>query len=669
MAALVRQKEIAMTKTSAPTNSRTNSQTSASLILRTTVPAIVMSLAILLSALPTNAQDQQTGTAGGNGGTPFTINCPNGKAMIGLGGSTFAVGNFVDSLFGRCSSVQPGGDRFGNVTSTNIASAPGGSTIGTCPDNQVVSGIRVFPSVVTAGTLVGGISLFCRALGNDGRTTGGASIGPGMTGGAGFSTPVDLQCPNNLPAKGFFGQSGDFVDRVGLVCALPDVSAPEITSFTLSSAAVTGSQNVTASITLDKPVPPSGTDIALSDNGGAAVTFASNPLHLTSGNSGTVQVRTNPVAAVTNVTVTAAIGQSNRTAALQVNPPAVIRITFNPGQVTGGSSLSGQVLLSGPSPANGFSVNLTNSNPNIALKDATFAVPFSGQNSANFEVGTRPVGSDATITMAANQTVSGTFKVLAPRIQSLTLSAVQVVAGTSVTGTATLTGPPPSASFSGGGGTIGGTVSGPRLNISGMALNSSNTSAATVPAAQMVTSNPTSFTVSTSGVSSAQCSQITANFNSVATAFIGVTPAASSSNLGLSIQPGSVVNLGGSINGTVSFGGTIFGATLTSSNPNVATVSPNSVSSVKLQVGSSGNAFTVNGVSAGCSMITARHQNAIGQVFQSSTMVVVRAFVSGKLSAPLPNFEMTPFSASMRTRTINVMSGKSSDGRWLSFAR
>ena len=60
MAALVRQKEIAMTKTSAPTNSRTNSQTSASLILRTTVPAIVMSLAILLSALPTNAQDQQT---------------------------------------------------------------------------------------------------------------------------------------------------------------------------------------------------------------------------------------------------------------------------------------------------------------------------------------------------------------------------------------------------------------------------------------------------------------------------------------------------------------------------------------------------------------------------------------------------------------------------------
>jgi len=46
-----------------------------------------MSLAILLSALPTNAQDQQTGTAGGNGGTPFTINCPNGKAMIGLGGS------------------------------------------------------------------------------------------------------------------------------------------------------------------------------------------------------------------------------------------------------------------------------------------------------------------------------------------------------------------------------------------------------------------------------------------------------------------------------------------------------------------------------------------------------------------------------------------------------
>jgi|GEM_PF-2246477 len=660
-----------MTKTSAPENSSVSSRINTSLILRSVVPVFVMSMALLLSALTIKAQDQQTGTAGGNGGTPFTINCPNGKALIGIGGSTFAVGNFVDSLFGQCSSVQPGGARFGNISNTNVASAPGGSAVGTCSDTQVVSGIRVFPSVVTAGTLVGGINVFCRSLGPDGRTTGGSSVGPGMTAGAGFSTPVDLQCPNNLPAKGFFGQSGDFVDRVGLVCALPDVSAPEITSFTLANAALQGSQTVTATITLDKPVPPSGSDIALSDNGGAIVTFASNPLHLTSGNSGTVQVRTNPVATITNVTVTATLGQSSRSATLQVNPPTVTRITFNPGQVTGGTSLSGQVLLNGPSPASGFSVNLTNSNPNVALKDATFAVPFSGQNSANFDVGTRPVGSDTTITMAANQTVSGTFRVQAPRIQSLTLSASQVVAGASVTGTATLSGPPPSASFSGGGGTIGGTVSGPSLNISSMSLTSSNTSAATVPTAQMVTSNPTNFTVTTGGVNSPQCSQITANFNNSQAAFIGVTPGPSSSNLGLSIQPGAVINQGGSINGTVSFGGTVFGATLTSSNPSVASVNPPSVSAVRLQVGSTGNAFTVTGISSGCSMITARHQNAIGQVIQSSTMVIVRVFLSGKLGTPVPSFELSPksFSASLRPRPMNVLLNKSNDGRWLSFVR
>lgn len=598
-------------------------------------PAVLVLAVLLSGSISINAQDQQTNAAGGTGGTPFTINCPNGKALIGLGGSAFAVGSFLDSVFGQCSSVQPGGARFGNITNTSTASGPGGSSLGNCADNQVVSGIRVYPSVVTAGTLVGGLNVFCQSIGADGRTTGGSSLGPGLTAGAGFSTPVDLHCPNNLPAKGFFGQSGDFIDRIGVVCALPDVSAPDVTSLTLSNNAALGSQAVVATVTLDKPAPASGVDIAFTSNAPTIVTFPSPALHLASASSGTFQVRTNPTATITNVTITATLGASSRSAALQVNPPSVIRINFNPTLVTGGTPTSGQVLLNGPAPEN-FSVLLTNSNPNVALQNATFNVPVgAGQNSGNFDVNTRAVGSDTNVTMAANTTVSSSFKVQAPRIKSLVLSASQVVAGTSVSGTVNLTGPAPDPSFSSGGGTIGGAVIGPRLSVSSIGLNSNNTAAATVPSGVIANANPTSFNISTSGVSSAQCTQITATFNNSQSVFLGVTPGPSSSNLTFSLAPATVVNLGSSVTGNLSFGGTVFGASLTSSNPNVATVTPASLSAVRLPTGG-GNGFTITAVSPGCSMITAKNQNALGQTIQTSIMVIVQVFLSGKAQPLTP---------------------------------
>jgi hypothetical protein len=282
------------------------------------------------------------------------------------------------------------------------------------------------------------------------------------------------------------------------------------------------------------------------------------------------------------------------------------------------------VALDGAAPS-GFAINLSNNNTNAALEPSSFSLSnFSGNPAtAQVTINTRPVATDAVVTIGAG-TVSGRFTVLAPRIRTFSLSANIVTAGTPVTGTVTLTGPSPGVTINplGGG-----------SNLNEMALSSSNTTAATVPPFQPVSGTSTTFNVTTGSVTSAQCTAIKATYTNNASVFLGVSPG-QSSNLTFSLPSVTAVNVGSSVSGTIGFGGTIFGASLSSSNPNVATVSPSAVSSVRLTTGGSGNGFQITGVSSGCAMITARNQNVFGQVTQSSIMVLVNVFVSGEL---LPN--------------------------------
>jgi hypothetical protein len=162
-------------------------------------------------------------------------------------------------------------------------------------------------------------------------------------------------------------------------------------------------------------------------------------------------------------------------------------------------------------------------------------------------------------------------------LSSLTLNPTSVVGGTqNSTGTVTLSGPAPA----------GGAV---------VALSSSNTSAARVPASVTVAAGATSasFTVSTSAVNSSTAVTITADHGGVSRpATVTVKPAPAATLSSLTLNPTSV-NGGSQSTGTVTLSGPApaGGAVVTLSSSNGAASVP---SSVTIPAGATSTSFTVS---------------------------------------------------------------------------
>src|SRR3989441_5867008 len=68
----------------------------------------------------------------------------------------------------------------------------------------------------------------------------------------------------------------------------------------------------------------------------------------------------------------------------------LLSLTVNPSSVTGGSSSTATVTLSGPAPSGGALVSLSSNNTSVATVPPSVAVP-DGGTSATFPVSTRPV--------------------------------------------------------------------------------------------------------------------------------------------------------------------------------------------------------------------------------------------------------------------------------------
>ncbi len=84
------------------------------------------------------------------------------------------------------------------------------------------------------------------------------------------------------------------------------------------------------------------------------------------------------------------------------SPPAVSlqSLTLNPTQVSGGSSSTGVVALSGAALSGGVVVALASSNPSVASVPASVTVP-QGATSANFTVTTTPVSVSTSVNISA----------------------------------------------------------------------------------------------------------------------------------------------------------------------------------------------------------------------------------------------------------------------------
>ena len=189
------------------------------------------------------------------------------------------------------------------------------------------------------------------------------------------------------------------------------------------------------------------------------------------------------------------------------NPPppgttALNSVSANPNPIVGGNASTGTVAMTSAAPAGGVVVALSSASSTFSVP-ASVTVP-AGASNANFAITTSVVTSTNMGTLSASYSgVTKTTTVtvnppLATALSSVTLNPAAVIGGTSATGTVTLTAAAPT-----GGATV--------------ALASSNTTLAKVPASVVMPAGSTSatFTITTFSARKTATVTITASYAGV----------------------------------------------------------------------------------------------------------------------------------------------------------
>jgi hypothetical protein len=279
------------------------------------------------------------------------------------------------------------------------------------------------------------------------------------------------------------------------------INPPAVSSVAVNPTSVVGGNSSTGTVTLNGPAPIGGTTVSLSSDSGAAQVPTSVTV-LAGATTANFAVTSSGVASTTTATITAS---GTQTATLTINPAALSSVAVNPTSVTGGTSSTGTVTLTGLAPVGGTVVTLS-SNSGSATVPVNVTV-LAGASTANFTVITNPVAATATPTITA--TLSGVQKTAGltinpPVVSTVSMNPASVNGGTSSTGTVTLNSPAP----------IGGIV----------VTLSDNNAAATTPASVTVLAGATTanFTVTTIAIGTTASVTITATLNGTATATLTV---------------------------------------------------------------------------------------------------------------------------------------------------
>jgi outer membrane protein assembly factor BamB len=232
------------------------------------------------------------------------------------------------------------------------------------------------------------------------------------------------------------------------VSAALNVQAPSLTGLTVSPSSLAGGLLASGTVTLDGPAPAGGEIISLSSSSASAVlpSAISVPGGATSATFGMI---TSAVVELTDVTITASLGQESETAEVAIVPATLQSLAMAPTSVVGGGYSMGTVTLTGPAPAGGLRIGLSVNSPSVILPFTGLIVP-AGATAASFMVSTTAVGANTntTITASLNQiTQSANLTVLpgnqAVALYSVSVSPATVLGGSQVLGTVWLTGPAP----------------------------------------------------------------------------------------------------------------------------------------------------------------------------------------------------------------------------------
>lgn len=190
---------------------------------------------------------------------------------------------------------------------------------------------------------------------------------------------------------------------------VPSEAAPNFSQGVgLSQSSVVAGDSVQATVTLSQPAPAGGAVVNLAGVTGTSAVTLQMPQSVTVAEGDTSASFTVSTAATTLsgftrpalLDIQAAFGDTTQTALLAVTPPlSLTSLGVAPGNVTGGTNVTGTVTLSGAAPAGGALVTLS-SNSAAAVVPASVLVP-AGLTSASFPVQTNTVTAFTTATLTA----------------------------------------------------------------------------------------------------------------------------------------------------------------------------------------------------------------------------------------------------------------------------
>ncbi|MEO8587607.1 MAG: hypothetical protein ABI584_15685 [Acidobacteriota bacterium] len=286
------------------------------------------------------------------------------------------------------------------------------------------------------------------------------------------------------------------------------VQAASLSSVSLSTSPVVGGTNVTGTVTLNGKAGATNFVVALSSSDTTCATVPATVTVATNATTTTFTVTTLGVAANKSSTITATLAAVPKTVVISTTPAALSSVALSPAAVTGGASSTGTLTLSGNAPPAGAVVSISSTDVS-ATAPATVTVA-ANTKTKTFTVTTVAVATvrTATISGTYSGTQSASLTVTPPSLSAVGLTPSSVNAGTSATGTVTITSAAPA----------GGLV---------VSLSSDN-GAAVVPASVTVGGGATTatFPVTTTSVASNQSALVTATYSGVSrSASLQIAPA------------------------------------------------------------------------------------------------------------------------------------------------
>jgi hypothetical protein len=298
---------------------------------------------------------------------------------------------------------------------------------------------------------------------------------------------------------------------LGCAGAADAQTAPQLSTFTCNSAAISGSQADTCTVTISAPAPTGGFRVGLASNN-AAVTLPPAVMVAANATTGQFKATGSPVSVAQAVTLTASSATVSKSFALQLNVPvptlsaAVSSVAF--GNVAVNTLATKTVTLNstgtGPVTISGATVTGTG----FSLAPSTFPVSVSPGQSATISVQFDPSAEGAAtgqLTVSSNSSAGAAAIALSgtgiAQLTSFTCGSASISGSQTDLCTVTISQPAPTGGF--------------RVGLA------SNNAAVTVPPAVMVAANATTaqFKAAGSPVSVAQAVTLTASAGAVSESF------------------------------------------------------------------------------------------------------------------------------------------------------